>query len=104
MSTMEKQSKKPRAPREGFRRRINPYYGGMNKRQIAEDIAKTTGKWLLGTVVGFIYWFFMLLIISVFLLNVWKVSFEQILIYSAILGVLTSLIYGYTLIHRKLYY
>lgn len=95
-------SKKP--PREGFRRRINPYYGGMNKREIAEDIAKTTGRWLLGTVLGFAYWLAMLLIFSIFLLNVWEVSFAQILIYSAVLGVITSLVYGYVLIHRKLYY
>lgn len=95
-------SKKP--PREGFRRRINPYYGGMNKREIAEDIAKTTGRWLLGTVLGFVYWLAMLLIFSIFLLNVWKVNFAQILIYSAVLGVVTSLVYGYVLIHRKLYY
>lgn len=94
--------KKP--PREGFRRRVNPYYGGMNKREIAEDIAKTTGRWLIGTVLGFVYWLAMLLIFSIFLLNVWQVSFAQILIYSAVLGAVTSLVYGYVLIHRKLYY
>ncbi len=98
----KQRNKKP--PREGFRRRINPYYGGMNRRQIAQDVAKTSAKWLLGTVLGFVYWFVMLLIFSIFLLNVWKVTFEQILIWSAVLGVITSLVYAYVLIHRKLFY
>lgn len=97
-------SKSAKPAREGFRRRINPYYEGMNRRQIAEDIAKTTARWLVGTVLGFVYWMALLLILSIFLLNVWKVEFVQILIYAAVLGAITSLIYGYTLIHRKLYY
>lgn len=98
---MRRQNK---APREGFRRRINPYYGGMNKRQIAQDVAKTTAKWLIGTVLAYAYWFFLLLIISIFALNVWHVTFVQILIYSAVLCAVTSVVYGYVLIHRKLYY
>lgn len=98
----ERRAKKP--PREGFRRRINPYYGGMNRRQIAQDVAKTSAKWLLGAVLGFVYWFAMLLILSIFLLNVWKVTFEQILLWTAVLGGITALVYAYVLIHRKLYY
>lgn len=98
---MRRQNK---APREGFRRRINPYYGGMNKRQIAQDVAKTTAKWLIGTVLAYAYWLFLLLIISIFALNVWHVTFVQILIYSAVLCAVTSVVYGYVLIHRKLYY
>ena len=101
---MVKQSKQKKPPREGFRRRINPYYGGMNKRQIAQDIAKTTGKWLLATVVAYVYWLVMLLIASIFLLNVWKVSFVQILGWAGVLCAVTSLVYAYILIHRKLYY
>lgn len=99
---MRSKTKKP--PREGFRRRVNPYYGEMTKREIAEDVAKTTARWLGGTVLGFLYWLAMLLIFSIFLLNVWKVTFDRILIYAAVLGVVTSLIYAYVLIHRKLYY
>lgn len=97
-------SKRPKPAREGFRRRINPYYGGMNKKQIAEDVAKTTGKWLLGTVLAFVYWFAMLMIFSIFLLNVWKVTFVQILIYSAVLGAVSSAVYAVVLVHRKFYY
>lgn len=97
-------SKRTKPAREGFRRRINPYYGEMNKKQIAEDVAKTTAKWLLGTLLAFVYWFVMLMIFSIFLLNVWKVTFVQILIYTAILGAVSSAIYAGMLIHRKFYY
>lgn len=95
-------TKKP--PRVGFRRRINPYYGGMNKRQIAQDVAKTAGKWLLMVILGYVYWLAMLLIASIFLLNVWKVSFEQILIWSGILDAVTAAVYAGILVHRKFYY
>lgn len=98
----KQRNKKP--PREGFRRRINPYYGGMNKRQIAQDVAKTAGKWLLMIILGYVYWLAMLLIASIFLLNVWKVSFDQILIWSGVLDAVTAVVYGYILIHRKLFY
>ncbi len=97
-------AKKAKPPRPGFRRRVNPYYQGMNRRQVAEDVAKTTIRWLLGTVLGFVYWLVLLLIFSIFLLNFWKVTFPQILIYSAVLGAVSSLVYGYSLIHKKLDY
>ena len=101
---MTKQSDTVKPGRVGFRRRINPYYDGMNKRQIAEDVTKTVVRWLVGAALAYIYWLAMLLIFSVFLLNVWKVSFVQILIYSGILAAVTAGVYGYILIHRKLYY
>lgn len=101
---MTRQNKQKKPPREGFRRRVNPYYGEMTKKEIAEDVAKTTARWLVGTVLAFVYWLAMLLIFSIFLLNVWEVSFEQILLYSAILGVVTSAVYAGVLVHRKFYY
>ena len=100
---MSKERKK-RPPREGFRRRINSYYEGMTKKQIALDTAKTAVKWLLGTVFLFVYWLAMLLLASIFLLNIWKVSIVQILIYSAVLGAVSSAVYAYILVRRKFYY
>lgn len=97
-------SKEKRPPREGFRRRVNPYYGGMTRREIAADTAKTTAKWLVVTVLAFAYWLMMLLLASIFLLNVWHVSFVQILIYSGILCAITSAVYAGILVHRKFYY
>ena len=101
---MRKPEKEKKPPREGFRRRINPYYEGMNKKQIAADTAKTAFRWVIVTVFLFVYWLSMLLLASLFLLNVWKVSFVQILIYAGILGGVSSLIYAGVLVHRKFYY
>lgn len=97
-------SPKKKLQREGFRRRINPYYGGMNKKQIAADISKTTAKWLGVTVLAYGYWFFLLMLLSIILLGVWHVTFVQILWYSGILCVVTSLVYAGVLVHRKFYY
>lgn len=101
---MTKRDRRAKPPRVGFRRRINPYYDGMNKRQIAEDVTKTAFRWLVCAVLAYVYWLAMLLILSVFMLNVWHVSFTQILIYAGVLAAVTAVIYGYVLIHRKLFY
>ena len=93
-----------KAPRAGFRRRINPYYEGMTKKQIARDTAKTVFRWFSVTVFLYAYWFAMLLLASIFLLNVWKVSIEEIVIYSLILGTVSSAVYAGVLVHRKFYY
>lgn len=95
-------AKKP--PREGFRPRINPWNSGMNRRQMAAEIAKDTARWLVVTVLAYGYWLALLLIFSIFLLNIWKVSLVQILIYSGVLCAITSVVYAYILVHRKLYY
>ncbi len=98
-------TKKPkRAPREGFRPRINPYYGGMNRRQIAADVAKTTLRWVIFAVLAYVYWLAMLLLASIFLMNVWHVSFVSILIWSGVLCAVSSLVYAAMLVHRKFYY
>ena len=93
-----------RPPREGFRRRPNSYYDGMTRRQIAADTAKTTGRWLVVTAFLFAYWMAMLLLASLFLLNVWHVKFLQLVLYAVILTVVSSLIYAGVLVHRKFYY
>jgi len=99
---MATKAKKP--PREGFRRRVNPYYGNMNRKEIAADVAKTAAKWVLFVVLAFLYWLAMLLLFSIILLNVWKVSFVQLLIYAAVLCGVSALVYAYVLVHRKLFY
>lgn len=97
-------AKRRRLPREGFRRRVNPYYDGMNKQQIAADIGKDTAKWAMVTALAYVYWFFLLMLLSIILLGVWHVKFHQILIYSGILCAVTSLVYALMLVHRKFYY
>lgn len=95
---------KKKVPREGFRRRKNPYYQGMTRAQIAVDTAKTAFRWLAVTVFLFVYWFLMLILISVMLLNVWKVTLTQLIVYSCILGGVSSLVYAVMLVRRKFYY
>lgn len=96
--------KRRKLPREGFRRRVNPYYDGMNKRQIAADLGKTAAKWMVVTVLAYAYWFVLLMLLSIFLLNIWHVKFTQILIYSGILCAATSVVYGLAQVHRRFYY
>jgi len=98
---MKRQSK---AARPGFRRRVNPWYEGMDRRQIAVDTAKTVVRWLVVSVLSYVYWLAMLLLLSLFLLNIWHVNFIQILMYSGILCGVTSVVYACILVHRKLYY
>ncbi len=98
------QSKTKKQPREGFRRRVNPWYSGMTRREIAVDTAKTAFRWLAVSALSYVYWLAMLLLLSLFLLNVWHVSFVEILIYSGVLCAATALIYGCVLVHRKLFY
>ena len=88
----------------GFRKRVNPYYRGMTKKQIAIDTAKTTGQWVLGTVFLFAYWLAMLLILSLLLLSIWRVKFTTLFLIALGLGIISSLIYAYVLVHRKFYY
>lgn len=101
---LNRQNKKKRPPREGFRRRKNSYYEGMTRKQIALDTAKTAFKWFMGTVFLFVYWLAMFLLASIFLLNIWKVTLVELIIYSCILGAVSSLIYAGVLVHRKFYY
>lgn len=97
-------AKAKKLPREGFRRRVNPYYGNMNRREIAADVAKTAAKWALFVILAFVYWLVMLLIFSIVLLNVWRVTFVELLLYAAILCGVSALVYAYVLVHRKLFY
>ena len=101
---LRRNNKEKRQPREGFRRRINPSYGGMTRKQIVADTAKTAFRWFYVTVFLFVYWLAMLLLASIFLLNVWKTSIEEIILYACILGAVSSAVYAGVLVHRKFYY
>ena len=100
----QKDNNEKKPPRAGFRRRINPYYEGMTRKQIAADTAKTAFRWFYVTVFLFAYWFAMLLLASIFLVNVWKTTIVEIAIYSCILGAVSSAVYAGVLVHRKFYY
>ena len=72
--------------------------GKFTKEQVI-DIAKAILSVLFVLVASFAYWMFVLLLISLFLVNVWKVKFEQIVIYALFLMALTTIVY----VGRKLY-
>ncbi|RKI29044.1 hypothetical protein D7V82_07820 [bacterium 1xD8-6] len=72
-----------------------------NKKELVADIAKETLAWVLVTALAFVYWVVMLLILSLILLNVWRVRFEQILDYSVILTVITSAAYLGRMLYRR---
>lgn len=103
-NAVTRQRGKKRPPRVGFRRRYNSWYSGMTRQEIFIDTAKTAGRWLIFTVLAYVYWLAILLMLSMFLLNIWHVHISQILIYSGILCGICSLVYAYSLIHRKLFY
>ena len=76
----------------------------MTRKQIAWDTAKTAFRWFVGTVFLFAYWMAMFLLASIFLLNIWKVTLVELIIYTCILGAVSSLVYAGVLVHRKFYY
>ena len=68
---------------------------------VAVDVAKNVVAWIVVTVCAFLYWMFVLLLLSIFLMNIWRTSLEQLLIYGAILTIITSIAYAGILIYRK---
>ena len=67
-----------------------------------EDVVKCLIQWIVVSGLAFLYWMTVLLLASLFLLNVWHTSFEAILRYSIVLTVVTSIVYGIVIIRRKL--
>lgn len=76
----------------------------MTKKQIAADTAKTAVRWLAVSVFMFVYWLAMLLLASIILMNIWKVTFTQLLVSACILGAVSAVVYAFMLVHRKFYY
>lgn len=73
-----------------------------SKKEAAEDVVKTLLQWSVVSGLSFLYWMAMLLLASLFLMNVWHTSFEAILRYGIILTIITAVVYAIMLIRRKL--
>ena len=73
---------------------------GQAENQTVENVKSFAG-WLVATVLGFGYWVGLLLIISLFLVNVWKVTWVDILTYAAVLAVITSIVSGILIVRRR---
>ena len=65
------------------------------------DAARNIMMWVVVTACAFLYWMFVLLLVSIFLMNVWHTSFEEILCYGIVLTIITSVVYAGILIYRK---
>lgn len=80
----------------------------MSKEQATErreeiiDIAKEVLLWIVVTVLAFLWWMFVLLLISLFLVNVWHVTFIMLVRYGTVLTAVTSVVYGGKLVRRRL--
>ena len=72
-----------------------------NFKEKAFDIVKSIMMWLVVTAGAFLYWMFVLLLLSIFLMNIWKTSIESLLQYGIILTVITSITYLVILLRRK---
>ena len=72
-----------------------------NRKEVVFDVVKSIMLWAVVTGGAFLYWMFVLLLISIFLMNIWKTSFESLLQYGIILTVITSIAYLVILLRRK---
>ncbi len=70
-------------------------------KEYALDIVKDVLIWLVVTALSFVYWMVVLLLISLFLLNVWHITFEEILRIAFVLMIITSIGYIGVLIYRR---
>ncbi len=72
-----------------------------NKKKAAIDMVKMVLQWMAVTGLAFLYWMGMLLLLSLFLLNVWQVKFDNILNLSILFTVITSAGYFGLMCYRK---
>ena len=72
-------------------------YDVYDKKDLLVDILVT----LLVTVGFYAYWAFSLFVLSLILLNIWRVKWEQILLYAAVLTVISMVVYITRLVKRR---
>ncbi len=72
-----------------------------SRKEYAADVVKDLLAWIVVTGLAFLYWMAMLLLASLFLLNVWHVTFEEILRISLVLTGVTSAGYIGVLVYRR---
>ncbi len=95
---IEKREAKARKRRQQEESPFRAYY---LRNKTAFDVLLSFLQWLLVTVLSFFYWMAMLLLLSLFLVNVWITSFWALLRYGIILTIVTGLVYGGILLRRK---
>ncbi len=73
------------------------------KKELVTDVVKEILKWVAVTAIAFAWWMFVLLLLSLFLLNIWHITFEGILRYGIVFTIITSVIYTGNLIYRRVH-
>ncbi len=72
-----------------------------NFKELVQDLALNLLKWIVVTACAFLYWMGVLLLISIFLMNIWHTSIEELIKYGIILTMITSVAYAGKLIYNK---
>ncbi len=72
-------------------------YDVYDKKDLIADVLLT----VVAAVGFYVYWAFALFVLSLVLLNVWHVSWQQILIYAAVLTVISMIVYIIRLIKKR---
>lgn len=72
-----------------------------SKKEIALDIVKDFLIWIVVTGLAFVWWIAVLMIASLILLNVWMVTFQEILKITTALTVITSILYLIRIFYKK---
>lgn len=80
---------------------MNKKTEGKSGKEYAVDIVKDILAWLVVTAIAFIYSMAMLLLASLFLVNVWHVTFEEIVNISLVIMAVVSIGYIGVLIYRR---
>ena len=87
----EKRKQKREKDLENMGRIQRFFYAEENQGKI--DVAKGVLGWIVVTIASYLYWALLLLMASLFILNVWHVTWTQINHYSLILMCITSVVY-----------
>ena len=69
---------------------------------VLKDTVLTILKWLGITIGAFAYWMLVLLLFSIFLMNIWKTDLIQIIKIAIILTAVTSVVYLIRIVVKKL--
>lgn len=67
----------------------------------AFDVVKEVLLWIVVTVLAFVWWVGALMLGSLILVNEWKVTFREIIMYTIVLTIITSICYLGIRIYRR---
>lgn len=75
----------------------------VSKKEVVIDIVKDFLIWVVVTVLAYVWWMAVLLIASLVLLNVWMITFQEILKLSAVLTIVTSIAYVVRKVYKRVH-